>query len=145
MIFRLRKSHQMSFSEQWEAARYNQWYWISYATMFVIPIIGSTYVAFMLRRQTMLRRVSHVLLAIACGNLAAEACFRSVQQKWDARSAAAMTTEQQQTVAYRDGANLALASLSAPFCGAISIAIWITVAMYCGQIASRNQEKNRTE
>lgn len=103
----------MSFDEVWEQSRYNTWYWLA----FIPPVLGAVAIVVLSLtvRSAALRRTAKILVTLFAADITAEFVFRSTQEKWDVRAAAARTDEEKQAVAYGDGANLLMAPISAGF------------------------------
>ncbi|AMV21875.1 hypothetical protein [Planctomyces sp. SH-PL14] len=103
----------MSFAEVWEQSRYNTWYWLAYAP----PVLGAVAIVVLSLtvRSAALRRTAKILVTLFAADITAEFVFRSTQEKWDVRAAAARTDEEERAVTYGDGANLLMAPTSAAF------------------------------
>jgi DMSO reductase anchor subunit len=119
----------MTFDQQWDAATYNSWYWVSYSFMLVVPIVGTAVVAFCCRRRWV-RRTGYSLVAIGCLAATTETTILSIMQKWETRRAAAVTMQDNYAVASRDGANMAFSPVIGFASGLVAIPlVMITAAV----------------
>ena len=134
----------MTFEQQWDAARYNWLYWVSYAGMLIAPLLGATLVSLRFARRPVARRGWHVVLALLCFLLTAGATAMSIGLKWQLRARAAQTDEEQEIAAMRDGGNLAFAPIIGGFCGTVSVVLWCVTARVAASFAKRRPTRSGT-
>ena len=129
----------MTFEQQWDAARYNAWYWVSYAFMLLVPVLGA--VAVMSRfRSRGVRRGLTALLALTCLFVTAGGTMLSIRQKWDRRYLLVGTARENQLASERDGANLVFAPIIGFACGAFAVLLTYATAEYVGRIVPASNE-----
>ena len=133
----------MTFEQQWNAAPYNHFYWLSWAAMLVIPTVGAAAVTifFAPRGTVARRRFWHWLPALTCFFVTAEATMQAIALKWVLRAAAAHTEQEFERVAFRDTANRAFAPIIGAFCGAVSMAVWFIAAAVTRRVIARSARR----
>ncbi len=101
----------VSFSEVWESARYNDYYWWSHVPLWIAtPML---FVIGLLRGNTLKRRMIKVAVIVIALFFMLDLYSRSIILKWHLRSVAAQTSDEKQEVADRDGANIVMGPLFA--------------------------------
>lgn len=118
----------MTFGQEWDTARYNYLYWVSYFFMLAFPALTSAGVALFFDRA-LVRRILHCILASLCFFLTLATTAWSIGLKWDLRAQAAHTVDEQKLVALRDTGNLAFSPIIGAFCGLIAVGIWLFIAL----------------
>ncbi len=107
----------VTFEQHWDAARYNVWYWVSYAFMIAVPIVGALLVAIRFRGRVVLRTLN-LCLASGCLVVTTGTTMLSIEEKWDARWLAAQSETQRDRVVISDTGNrasrLSLVSVAGP-------------------------------
>ena len=128
----------MTFDEVWEQSRSNAWSQLIFVPAGVAAI--GLVVLSLWCRSDAFRRLAKLAIIFSAMFGAAELSHRSVVEKWRVRAAAAMTDEQRQAVANRDGANLVFAPLVSLFeTACILLFVQVTAASLANEIRKRRQ------
>lgn len=119
----------MTFEQQWESAKYNWLYWLTWAAMLVLPLVCAVIASRWTAVDRTRRRARVGWMGIGLFVSIAFLSLCSIDLKWHLRREAAETAEQRSIVAEHDTGNLVFSPIIGGRDGALAVLMYAGLTM----------------